>query len=103
MRSVIKCITVPTERHTCVLIIDCDINCSDVIVKDSNRFISIECHNVSINEETSSKNYKEFFNVTSDGDYHILIEFKKVPKDLRIKSLHDASLSSDWTIVIQGV
>ena len=69
----------PNGEGSDELIINCDIEYTDLIVKD-NKFVSIYCNNVSIDEEASSKEFKEAFEVTPDGDYHILIEFKKIHK-----------------------
>ena len=101
MKTSIKCI-MPNGEGSDELIINCDIEYTDLIVKD-NKFVSIYCNNVSIDEEASSKEYKEAFEVTPDGDYHILIEFKKNPQKLRIFSKHYEGSKPTWRILIEGV
>ena len=101
MKTSIKCI-MPNGEGSDELIINCDIEYTDLIVKD-NKFVSIYCNNVSIDEEASSKEYKEAFEVTPDGDYHILIEFKKNPQKLRIFSKHYEGIKPSWRILIEGV
>ena len=75
METIIK-FKMKVGERTYLLFIDCDTNVVDVSLLKG-KFVSVFCHNVSINEELSSKDYKEAFEFSNDGDYHFLVEIKK--------------------------
>lgn len=75
METIIK-FKMKVGEKTYLLFIDCDTNVVDVTLLKG-KFVSVFCHNVSINEELSSKDYKEAFDFSNDGDYHFLVEIKK--------------------------
>ena len=59
METIIK-FKMEVGKKTYLLFIDCDTNVVDVTLLKG-KFVSVFCHNVSINEELSSKDYKEAF------------------------------------------
>lgn len=67
------------------LYMDCNVDHTDVTVKKG-KYVIIFCHNMSIDEKNSDADYKEAFEISPDGDYHTLIEFKKNPQKIRVFS-----------------
>ena len=67
----------------CNLYIDCDVDFWDLSFRN-NKFVEFFAHNVFIDEKHSDKDYKKVFEVTSDGDYHSVVEFKNNLKEIRM-------------------
>lgn len=100
MRARINC-SMKVGKRKYQLYIDCDVDYTDMIVRD-NKFVSIYCNYASVNEKVSHKDYKKAFEVSPDGDYHILITFKKNPNQLRVFSQYNVYKGPNWQITIQG-
>lgn len=73
------------NKRSYLLYIDCNVDHTDVTVKNG-KYIIIYCHNVSIDEKNSDMDYKDVFEISPDGDYHMMVEFKKNPEKIRIFS-----------------
>lgn len=101
MRARIHC-CMKVGKRKYQLYIDCEMDFTDIIVKD-NKFVSIYCHYSSVNEKISHKDYKKAFDVSQDGDYHILITFIKNPSQLRVVSQYNLYGGPNWQIYIEGV
>jgi len=65
-----------------------DVPLTDVSVAD-NRFVTICCRDARINEETTHKDYERVFGVTFVDEHHVMVEFKRVPKSLRVYSQYN--------------
>lgn len=73
------------DKRLYLLYIDCNVNCTnDVTIKDG-KYVIIYGHNVSIGKE-SDADYKDVFEISPDGDYHMVVEFKNEPKEIRTTS-----------------
>ena len=83
------------------LYINCEVDHTDLRVIDKNR-VSIYCNQPSIDEKCTHKDYKKAFELSPDGDYHLLIEFKKQPEDIRIFSQYSKYKCPNWRIYISG-
>ena len=83
--------------------IDCDIYCPDIITRD-NKFVEFEADCISVDEKSCDKDYKKFFEITPDGDYHSLVEFKNNPnlKQIHIHTLFTQYGGPHWEINITG-
>lgn len=101
MRATIKCIAT-TDQATKELVIHCDMNCLDIVVKNK-KYASITCNLPSIMENLSSKDHEKYFEITPDGDYRFLVEFKTNPESLRIYAQHHEGIHGSWDIIISGV
>jgi hypothetical protein len=100
MKAKINCKMVVGKR-TYQLYIDCDVDYTDMIVRN-NKYVSIYCNNASVDEKNSHRDYKKAFDVSPDGDYHLLVTFKKNPKQLRIYSTFNGYNGPHWFINVQG-
>ena len=83
------------------LCVDCDTNCSDVLARD-NKYAVFFGHYVSINEEYSDKDYKNVFEITPDGDFHSLVEFKNNPKGIHVITHCNHFSKPRWQIDVIG-
>lgn len=83
------------------LFIDCNANSSDVAVLGG-VYVSIGCVNAVIDEKKSHKNYKQAFDVSQDGDYHILIEMKKKPWSIHVYTQYEFKEGQRQIITIRG-
>ena len=88
-------------KRTYLLWIDCEVNVSDVRILKG-KYIVFYCHNASINEKNSHKDYKKAFEVTPDGDFHLVIEFKKNPSDIRVLSQINFHNGPNQIIIVEG-
>jgi len=86
------------ERKLCI---DCDTNCSDVLARD-NKYALFFGHYVTINEECSDKDYKKIFEITPDGDFHSLVEFKNNPKGIHVVTHFNHYCKPRWQIDVIG-
>jgi hypothetical protein len=100
MRARIDC-ELRVGKRSYRLYIDCSVDHTDLRVIDNNR-VSIYCNQPSIDEKCSHKDYKKAFEITPDGDYHLLIKFKKQPEDIRIFSQYNEYKGPNWRIYISG-
>ena len=72
-------------KRTYLSRIDCEVGHTEVMVTD-NKFVTIFCNQPSVNERISHKDYKKAFEISQDGDYHLMVEFKKNPKNICVYS-----------------
>ena len=100
MRASITC-KMHVGKRTYVLLIDCDVDHTDVLVRD-NRYVSVYCNMPSINEKGTHKDYEKAFEISQDGDYNLLIDFKKNPKNIRIFSQYNEYKGPNLQIVLEG-
>jgi len=83
------------------LCIDCDIICSDVKTRD-NKYAVFFGHYVFINEELSDEDYGKVFEITPDGDFHSLVEFKNNPKSIQVVTQCNLYGHPRWQIDVIG-
>ena len=82
-----------------ILYIDCNVNCTDDVTIKNGKYVIIYGHNVSIGKE-SDADYKDVFEISPDGDYHMMVEFKNDPKEIRIFSQES---NGEMQFFIEGV
>lgn len=75
-----------------------EIDSPDVELKE-NKYVIFFAHNVSIDERFTSKTYQEAFELLPDGDYHMMIEFKKPINGFKIRTYCSGS---QWQISVRG-
>ncbi len=100
MRARIDC-ELRVGKRSYRLYLDCEVDHTDVMVID-NKYVTVFCHNVSIDEKSSHKDYKKAFEITPDGDYHIMIEFMKNTEGIRIYSRYNEHDGPNLRIYISG-
>jgi exoribonuclease II len=86
-------------KRTYLSRIDCIVGHTEMTVVDNK--ISIYCNQPFINEKISHKDYKKAFEISQDGDYHLLVEFKKNPKSIDVYSFYNQP-KHYWEITIVG-
>jgi hypothetical protein len=92
---------VSTDTCSKELVFNCEMNSLDVTV-NKGKYVSIACNLPSIDEDSSTPDYKDFFEITPDGDYRFLVEFKSNPERLRIYSQIHETPKPIWDITISG-
>ena len=100
MRTKVK-FSMKVGKRSYRLYFDCDVNYTDVLIID-NKYVTFFGNNVSIDEKNSHKDYKKAFEVTPDGDYHVMVEFKKNPKSIRVFSQYSEYKGPNLCINIDG-
>ena len=100
MRGRIQC-SLQVGKRLYNLFINCDVDHTDLRVIDNNR-VSIYCNQPSIDVKCTHKDYEKAFKVSQDGDYHLLVEFKKQPENIRVYSQYNEYNGPNWLIYISG-
>lgn len=83
------------------LVIDCDIYSPEFIVEDKSVVI-LDAESVSINSEDSDEKYKIFFEITTDEDHNIVVEFKNTVKKIYFSVVFTQYMGPHWEINIIG-
>ncbi len=81
--------------------VDCDIYSPEVLVKEDKSVAILDADSISINEENSDKDYKSFFEITTD-DNNLVVKFKNNLKQIRISTLFTEYDGPHWEINIVG-
>ena len=100
MRTKVK-FSMKVGKRSYRLYFDCDVNYTDVLIID-NKYVTFYCNNVSVDEKNSHKDYKRAFEVSPDGDYHVMVEFKKNPTSIHVLSHYDEHKGPNLRIDIEG-
>lgn len=89
-------------KRTYQLYVDCYANTTDVSVIKK-KYVSVLCHQPSVDEKNSHKDYKKAFELSPDGDYHLLVEFKKNPNNIHVKGQYNTEFGfPKLVITIEG-
>ena len=88
-------------RRVYKLFIDCNANSSDVAVLGG-IYVNIGCVNAVVDEKMSHRNYKQAFEVSEDGDYHILVRMIKKPFSIHINTQYEFNDGQRQIITIRG-
>lgn len=83
------------------LFIDCNANSSDVAVLGG-IYVNIGCVNAVVDEKMSHRNYKQAFEVSEDGDYHILVRMIKKPWAIHVNTQYEFKDGQRQIITIRG-
>lgn len=94
-------ITVKTQvgKRLYILYMDCNVDYTDATIIKG-KYVSLFCHNLSVDEKNSNSDYKDVFEISPDGDYHVLIGFKNNPEKIRIFSKQS---NGEMQFFIEGV
>ena len=80
---------------------DCYVDYTDATVIKG-KYVSIFCHNSSVDEKNSDSDYKDVIEISHDGDYHILIGFKNDPEKIRVFSKESDFNGKSMQFFIEG-
>ena len=89
-------------KRNFLLTMNCYANSTDVTIENE-KYVSVLCHLPTVDEKCSHKDYKKVFEISPDGDFHILVEFKNNPKNIHVTSQYSSGVGlPGLTITIEG-